>query len=192
MATKLELLLESIDPSRTLDKVAGDVDRAVNSFSRRKTVIGKWDEYVSFFAEFYSHIETVVLRLSAGGPNDREFSWGQCARLMDKAFGPSGYKASFELVRTGKEGGLYRVLKTVADLMTEKYAQNEISARISRYWDSLTLDEKLAVPDEYLRKYGYLLPAELIEGNAARIRAHFLKVLEEHPKMIQRMRQIGR
>jgi len=111
---------------------------------------------------------------------------------MDKAFGPDGFKAGFEIVRTGKEGGLYRVLKTVADLMTEKYAQNEISARISRYWDSLTLDEKLAAPEEYLRKYGYLLPGELIEGSAARIRAHFLKVLEEHPKMIRRMRQIGR
>jgi hypothetical protein len=192
MATKLKLLLESIDPSRTLDKVAGDVDRAVNSFSGRKAVVGNWDEYVSFFAEFYRHIETVVLRMSPGGPSDKDFSWGQCARLMDKAFGPSGYKAAFEIVRTGKEGGLYRVLKTIADLMAEKYAQNEISARISRYWDSLTLDEKLAAPEEYLRKYGYLLPEELIEGSAARIRAHFLKVLEEHPKMIQRMRQIGR
>jgi hypothetical protein len=192
MATKLDMLLESIDPAHTLDKVAGDVDRAVNSFSRRKAFITNWDEYVSFFGEFCRHIETVVLRMSPGSPNDKEFSWGQCARLIDKAFGPSGYKAAFEIVRTGKEGGLYRVLKTVADLMAEKYAQNEISARISRYWDSLTLDEKLAASDEYLRKYGHLLPGELIEASAARVRAHFLKVLEEHPKMIQRMRQIGR
>ena len=192
MPTKLDMLLQSIDPSRTLDKVAGDVDQAFNSFSRRRAVISAWDEYVSFFADFYRHIETVVLRVRGGSPNDKEFQWGRCIRLLNKAFGPSGCKAAFEMARTGKEGGLYRVLKTVADQMAEEYSQNEISARISYYWDGLTLDEKLAAPDEYLRKYGHLLPGELIEASAARIRAHFLKVLEEHPKMIQRMRQIGR
>jgi len=192
MPTKLDMLLQSIDPTRTLDKVAGDVDRAINSFSMRRALISAWDEYVSFFADFYRHIETVVLRVSGGSPNNREFQWGQCIRLLNKAFGPSGYKAAFEMVRTGKEGGLYRVLKTVADLMGEQYAQNEIAARISYYWDGLTLDEKLAASDEYLRKYGHLLPGELVGASAARIRAEFLKVLEEHPKMIQRMRQIGR
>jgi len=192
MPTKLDMLLQSIDPSRTLDKVAGDVDRAINSFSRRRTVLDTWDEYVSFFADFYRHLETVVLRARGGSPNDKEYQWGQCIRLLNKAFGPSGYKAAFEMVRTGKEGGLYRVLKTVADLMGEQYAQNEIAARISYYWDGLTLDEKLAASDEYLRKYGHLLPGELVGASAARIRAEFLKVLEEHPKMIQRMRQIGR
>ena len=192
MSTKLDMLLESIDPSRTLDKVSADVDRAVNSFSRRKSIINQWDEYESFFAEFYRHIQSVVLRMRPGSPDGKDFNWAQCARLINKAFGASGYKAAFEIVRTGKEGGLYRVLKTVADLMAEQYAQNEISARISHYWDSLTLDEKLAAPDEYLRKYGHLLPGELIEASAARIRAHFLNVLEEHPKMIRRMRQIGR
>lgn len=192
MPTKLDMLLQSIDPSRTLDKVAGDVDRAINSFSRKRAVIGTWDEYVSFFADFYRHLETVVLRVRGGSPNDKEFQWGQCIRLLNKAFGPSGYKAAFEMVRTGKEGGLYRVLKTLADQMAEEYSQNEISARISYYWDSLTLNEKLAASDEYLRKYGHLLPGELVDASAARIRAEFLRVLEEHPKMIQRMRQIGR
>ena len=192
MPTKLDILLQSIDPSRTLDKVAGDVDQAFNSFFRRRAVISAWDEYVSFFADFYRHLETVVLRARGGSPNNKEYQWGQCIRLLNKAFGPSGYKAAFEMARTGKEGGLYRVLKTVADQMAEEYSQNEISARISYYWDSLTLDEKLAASDEYLRKYGHLLPGELVDASAARIRAEFLKVLQEHPKMIQRMRQIGR
>jgi len=193
MPTKLDTLLQSIDPSRTLDKVAGDVDRAINSFSRRKSAISAWDEYVSFFADFYRHLETVVLRARGGGsPNNKEYQWEQCIRLLNKAFGTSGYKAAFEMVRTGKEGGLYRVLKTLADQMAEEYSQNEISARISYYWDSLTPNEKLAASDEYLRKYGHLLPGELVGASAARIRAEFLRVLQEHPKMIQRMRQIGR
>ncbi len=192
MASKLERLLGNIDPSRTLEKVSADVDRAVNSFSGRKAIINNWDEYEAFFAKFYRHVETVVLRMRPGGPDDMRFYWERCSTLLSKAFGPNGFRAAFEIVRTGKEGGLYRVIKTVADLMAEEYSQNEISARIFHYWESLTLDEKLAAPDEYLQNYGHLLPWELTEGSAARIRVNFLKVLEEHPKMIRKMRRIGR
>jgi len=133
-----------------------------------------------------------VLRLRSDVPDNEGFYRALCSNLLDKAFGPSGSKAAFEMVRTGKEGGLYQVLKTVADLLAEKYAQNEVFARISHYWESLTLDEKLAAPDEYLSKYEHLLPPELTEGSAARLRANFPKVLEEHPKMIRQMRRIGR
>jgi hypothetical protein len=192
MTTNLDMLLESIDPSRTYDQVSARVDEAVNDFAMHRPIIEGWDEYENYLADFYRHIETVVLRMGSGVPDSREFYWGQCANLLNKAFGPSGFKAAFEMVRTGKEGGLYHVLKTVSDLIAEKYAQNEIFARISHYWESLTLDEKLAAPDEYLSKYGYLLPSELTEGSAARLRANFLKVLEEHPKMIRQMRRIGR
>jgi hypothetical protein len=192
MTTNLDMLLESIDPSRTYDQVSARVDEAVNDFAMHRPIIEDWDEYENYLADFYRHIETVVLRMGSGVPDSREYYWGQCANLLNKAFGPSGFKAAFEMVRTGKEGGLYQVLKTVADLIAEKYAQNEIFARISHYWESLTLDEKLAAPDEYLSKYGYLLPPELTEGSAARLRANFPKVLEEHPKMIRQMRRIGR
>jgi hypothetical protein len=192
MTRKLERLLESIDPSRTLDEVSARVDQAINSFSVRRAVIEDWNEYESFLAGFYRHIWTTVLRVGPGIPKSREFDWGQCTDLLNKAFGTSGYKAAFEMVRTGKEGGLYRVLKTIGDLMAEKYAKNEISARISHYWQSLSIDERLAAPDEYLQQYGHLLPQELTEGSAARIRANFPKVLEEHPGMLRRMRQIGR
>lgn len=96
------------------------------------------------------------------------------------------------MTRTGKEGGLYRVLKTVADQMAEEYAQNEISGRIYDYWNRLTTDEQVAATDEYINKYGHLLPAELTEGSAARLKANFPKVLEEHPKIIRRMRRVGR
>jgi len=130
--------------------------------------------------------------MDGGGLDDLNFYWSRCIHLLNKAFGASGYKAAFEMVRTGNEGVLYQVLKTVGDLMAEEYAQKEISVRISHYWDNLNLDEKLAAPDEYINKYGHLLPSELTEGSAARIRVNFPKVLEEHPKIIHRMRRIGR
>jgi hypothetical protein len=191
MLTKLDSLLESIDPSRNYDDVSARVDQAINSFPVHRATIEDWDEYEAFFGDFYRHVEKTVLRLSSDVPDSEGFFRALCSNLLDKAFGRSGSKAAFEMVRTGKEGGLYQVLKTVANLIGERYAENEIGGRISHYWESLTLDEQLAAPDEYLQKYGHLLPAELTEGSAARLRVNFPKVLEEHPKMIRRMRQIG-
>jgi len=192
MTSKLDRLIESIDSSRNLDEVSARVDEAINSFSVKRAVIEDWDEYVKFFADFYRHVEITVLRLGQGAPDDKMVYFNRCSDLLKKPFGPNGHKAAFEMVRTGKEGGLYRVLKTVADLMAEGYAEREISARIFQYWGSLSDDQKLAAMDEYLAKYGHLLPSELTEGSAARLKFNFPKVLEEHPKMIRRLRRIGR
>ena len=191
MSTKLDRLLESIDPSRNLDKVSANVDQAINSFTMSRTTITDWDEYRYYLADFFRHVESVVLKLGAGAPVDREFYWGRCANILDKEFGSSGFKTAFEMIRTGKDGGLYRILKTIADKMAENYSQNEISARISKYWESLTLDEQLAAPDEYLGKYGHMLPTEFTEGSAARLRLNFVKALEEYPHIIRRLRQLG-
>ena len=76
--------------------------------------------------------------------------------------------------------------------MIEEYAQNRITYAIYNYWENLTVEEKLAAPDEYLHKYGHLLPSETTEGNAPRIKFFFTKMLEEHPKIISRLRRIGR
>ena len=192
MPTKLDKLLESIDPSRTIDQVSADVDRAVNSFTTSRTIIKDWNEYEKFLADFCQYIETTVLKIGASVSEYREFYWSRCVNMINNEFGPSGIKTAFEMVRTGKEGGLYRILKIIADHMAETYAQNEISARISDYWNRMTVNEQLAATDEYLSKFGHLLPTEFTDGSAGRLKVHFTKVLNEHPKMIRRMRQIGR
>ena len=190
MATDLDRLLESIDSSRTTDKTSAEVDRAVNSFPMNRKTIEKWDEYKNYLADFFRHVESVVLKLGDNAPVDREIYWSRCSRMLEKEFGPSGFKTAFERVRTGKDGGLYRILKSIAEKMVEKYAQNEISARISHYWNGLTVDEMMAAIDEYLEKYGHLMPSEFTDGTAATIRTNFVAVLNEHPKLIRRLRRI--
>jgi hypothetical protein len=192
MTTRLDRLLESIDPSRTIDQVSADVDRAVNSFTISRTNIRDWNEYEKCLADFCQYIETTVFKMGASISEYREFYWSRCVNMINNEFGPSGIKTAFEMVRTGKEGGLYRILKTIADNMTETYAQNEISARINDYWNRLPLEEKVAAAEEYLSKFGHLLPAEFTDGSAAKLKVHFTKVLNEHPKLIRRLRQIGR
>jgi len=188
--TRLDSLLDSIDPAKTINQVSARVDDAVNSFKIKSAIIKDWDTFKALLTNFFRHTENVVLRLKNFHSTDPDIDWGRCVRLLLKEYGSSGDKAAFEMVRTGTQGGLYKVLKSIARQMVKDYSGNEIRARISDFWDSLTLDEKLAVADEYIAKYGHLLPSEITEGSAVRIKANFVKVLEEHSRLIKRFRDI--
>lgn len=192
MSTKLERLLESIDPEIVSNETARRADQAIDSFSVDEGKSTVWDEFQALMARFLCHVENAVLRLNPQRSVDFYMDWGRCCQLLVKEYGPNGEKAAFEMTRTGAEGGLYSVLKAVARRLAENYTQNEISAKISHYWNSLSADEMYDATTEYLQKYGHLLPSEITEGSAARIRANFLKVLEQHPKLINKMRGVGR
>jgi len=91
----------------------------------------------------------------------------------------------------GNEGGLYAALKAVAMRMAEDYAQNWISSQVSTYLENLSTDEKLDASTEYIAKFSHLLPSELTEKSAARIRANLPKFLEKHPHLIKQTRRVG-
>jgi hypothetical protein len=74
--------------------------------------------------------------------------------------------------------------------MAEDYAQNEISAKVAHFWNRLTVDEKLDVSKEYIRRFGHLLGGDITEGGAARLRAYFPKFLEQHPRLILSLRRL--
>jgi len=188
MGTKLDNFLKTIDPVKNLEQVSARVDEAMNSFRAKTYLITRWDEFKNVMTRFYSHTESSILNITPRRNPHPDIDWGRTCRLLIQEYGPAGEKAAFEMVRTGKEGGLYAVLKTIARKMVHEYSGNEIKARISRFWDELTVNERLAACDEYVKKYGRLFPEEITEGNAVRIKANFLKVLEEHPRLIQRLR----
>jgi hypothetical protein len=190
--TRLDKLLESIDPAVTLDQVSTPIDEALNSFNMASGMIQRWDEFKGVLTRFSWHVQSEVLRIRLSRSPDPDMDWGRCCELLLKEYGVNGEKAAFEIARTGMEGGLYQVLKALATRMIEEYASREISAKISHFWHGLSPEEQLASAEEYLQKYGHLLPSELTEGSAARIKAEFIKVLEEHPRMINRLRGIAR
>ena len=191
MKTRLDVLLEQIDPIRTIDQVAVRVDNALNLFHLSQYRITKWDDFRNVLTSFFRHVENAIFRIPDFKSSSSEFDWERCYRLIIQEYGANGEKAAFELIRTGVQDGLYGVLKRVARQMVTEYAGNEISARINIFWNGLTMKEQFSVMDEYLEKFGYLLPTELTESNAVRIKFNFVKVLKEHPQLIRRMRNIS-
>ena len=192
MATKLQRLLESLDPDRVLEETDRRADEAINTFALPSATIEKWDAFRGCLIDFLRHVETYILRLREPCPMGVDFDWGRCCQVLMRIYGPNGEKAAFEMARTGNEGGLHAVLRKVARQVAQQSADKEITAKTSFYWERLSVPEKLAASEEYLATYGHLLPSELTEGSAARIRANMPKVLKEHPRMIQRLRRVGR
>lgn len=192
MKTKLCKLIDSINPAHSLDRISNLVDNAVNSFRVRRGAVQSREEFETILINFFCHIENVVLKINPQRLPHPDIDWGRCTNMLRKEYGPNGDITAFEIAKSGTEGGLYSVLKAVARHMADEYAGNYIGSYINDFWDALSVDEKLAVSKEYLDKYGHLIPSELMEGGAVRVRAFFWKVLEEHPKIVQKLRNVNR
>jgi len=190
--TKLDRVIHSIDPTRTLDRMSFLADKGVNTFRTRRGRVHDREEFKRLLISFFCHIENVVLEIRPKRLPHSDIDWGRCYNMLTKEYGPNGDITAYEIAKSGVEGGLYSVLKAIGRHMANEYASNYIGSHVSRFWNSLTVEEKLAVPKEYLDKYGHLIPSELMEGGAVRIRAIFWRVLEEHPKIVQRLRNVNR
>ena len=194
MKSQLDCLLDSIHPARTLEVISGRADEAINTFSTGAAGIADWEAFRECLVRFMRHVENHILGLPSDAAGDMDFDlhWGRCCHLLTREYGPNGDKAAFEMVRTGNEGGLYAVLKRIARSLSARSVDTEISARVQTYWDALSPEEQLAAGQEYLEQYGHLVPSELTENSAARIRANLPRVLREHPRLMQRLARTGR
>jgi len=193
MATQLERLLQSIGPEHTIEKAFNRANEAINTFPLESSLITEWDEYRMVMARFHRHVEKQVLNVQGEMPEaDMDFYWSRCLRIIIKGYGNNGEKAAFELVRTGNDGGLNGVLRKIVMAIAEQYSQNEITARVNNWLNGLSIEENLAASDEYIRKFGHLLPSEIIEGGALRVKANLSQVLIMHPRMIHELNKVGR
>lgn len=192
MPTRLERLLEAIAPERTWDVVSARADAAVNSFPFVTAVVTEWPQFTECLGRFFRHMENGVLRLPAGLGLDPGMDWSRCRRHLVGRYGPSGDLAAFDMARTGVEGGLRAVFAAVAQKMIETYTLNEIKGRVAEFMGSLDGHGQFAAVGEYIHRYGYLLPSDLIEGSAGRVYANFPKVIEGHPRLLRDLRVTGR
>lgn len=191
--SKLRSFLQTIDPDTTIFKTERCADAAFNSFDPGSWIITKHDEFLNCLGRFFCHVEVGLLHLShdpwsanAGFPESMARS------VLTEIYGPRGEIVSFEMASQGVEGGLYRVLKDFASQRANYYINKEISNRVCAFLNTLSIDERSEVAEEYAREYGHLLPHDYTEGNARKIKINLDKILSEHPNLIVRMRQVGR
>lgn len=192
MSTKLERLLEAIHPSRNINIVESRINQALAAYYRSKNTVNSWEEYQEVLAEFVRQARNIVLNAPSNAGGNVDINFGEALRHLQQDYPQNTPQTAFNIARTGAEGGVYQLLRVIARGMAEEYSQNGISASVSEYWNNLTVDEKLAAPNEYIVKFGNLLPREIVTGDNARFRGFFWKVLEQHPRMLKQVQQLGR
>jgi len=190
VASRLAVLLRGIEP--VPDQVDRCIDQAFNTFPMPAPMITQMDDFVRCMAQFYCHIESGIMGIRGGRPCHPSMDSSMCFERLRKKYGDSALQATFEMARTGNEGGLLGVLKTVAALLSREHSDNRIGLAVSCYWNNCKPRDLLADGTEYKREYGHLLPSELTEASAGRLYANFAKVLKEHPYLMRQIRRVGR
>jgi hypothetical protein len=188
--TPLDRLLDRIDPEHSHQEVSHKADQALLSFTPGKATVSSWEDFRDCVSTFFCHLDNHVLEPRRPRRLHRNMDFHRAAVLLKRVYGDNAAMAAYECARTGADGGLRRVLQTIARELADEYVDHYANAVIAEYWNGLEPKEKLAAADEYLRKYGHLLPVDMTMGGAPRLRGYFLKVLRLHPKLIRRLREV--
>lgn len=192
MDARLEKLLASIAPERTRLENERRADRAINTFHMPGATLPDWPSFRRLITDFFRHTENILLGLPGSLSMDREKDFGRACRILMGEFGRDGEKTAALMALHGVEGGLYQVLRIIAWRLAEQYAANEVKARVAAYWSTLTTDEKFQAVNEYLAAFGHLLPEDVTDGGAPRVKAFFPRFLEHHSELLRRMQNVGR
>ena len=190
MTTKLESLLENISPEKTIERAQAAADRALNSISINHAKIDTWDEFKELMANFYCLVESNLIGLEKPRTMNLFMDWGRCSNLFLRKYGHRGDQAAFSIAQSGVEGGLYAVLKYIAEALAQQFTTNWIPCRIGEFWNNLSPEERLAVPLEYLEKYRHILPQEILDQNPSLFVGNFYRFLEYHPQMMKELKNI--
>lgn len=190
--TPLDELLQLIDPSRTIDRVALLAQGALEDFSVKSNVVEDYKEFQSILASLHCHIHNAIFELRPPRRVNYQIDLSDCLRLLKQVYGKNPHRTTFQLARTGNENGLYGIFHQTAKLMAQYYAQQQIAARVRRFLGSQNYDRHHAILDEYLNKFGYLFPGEITESNCANLMQHLERLLCDHPFLVRRMRKSTR
>lgn len=184
MSTRLERHLQNIVaiPER-IDRYR---DAALNGLPPPPALITNKEQLFSLLAQVYCHLQSTMLGIGTQVPN-WQLHLSDCLRLLHKEHGENALQTVFDIARTGAQGGVRQLIRTIADLYSHQYAEELVSMAVEAYASNRTGEEFLADAAEYVRNYRHILPVEITEGPAARIHANFKKALKQHPFVVRQL-----
>lgn len=189
---RLEDVLDRIHPSRLQDEFARVAERAVRQVMPRETLIRDIDRFESIVARLLYAMESGLLPAGRVIEYDDHHCRGAGRGLLLRCYAREqngSWMAAFEYARTGNRGGIAGVCKVLADRWVHDRVADVARALVNGFYFRLSHAERDRVVDLYLAHYGHLLPPEITEGGATRMRGvAFTRVLEAHPRLYERTR----
>lgn len=142
--------------------------------------------------EFESILENFKNRCFSGGKSDAPppFFFEMCGWSLSEKFGPRWKSITFDMARTGKNGGLPEVLKVIAYESARTGVERGISRRVDELLEPFSLEEVDQLSLDYLRKWRHIVPRHPVliswlEGKSELSKVFFERVLKNHPYWVK-------
>lgn len=183
---EIEELLDLI--KNTIDDWQRDIDNVINAYHSPLPEVETCEETTMFLSRFVYFIFCQWISPGRSISFHKGVYWRFCDEALREKYGPYWESVAFDMMRTGAEGGTYTLLKTLAENMAQIGARNTIKSRISEYWEGMTAEKLKRDSRKYVERFGHLLPPTY-RNDRSLLASEFARVLEQHPEMVQRMRQ---
>jgi len=187
--TKLDVLLQKIDPDGLdMHKMASRVDRALDGFHVKWAQVQNRDDFRECIAAFVFRVKvSPVASLWLAGTAQIHW-WESGSGLLAEAYGPNGADRAYYLAAGGDNGGIHGVLRKLGTAILRHDTEAHVGRCIRDYWEQLSVVERLNAPEEYLAKWGGILPLSLRGRHGPPIGARFPEILTKHPDWLRSMR----
>ena len=178
--------LNNLTSPKYIEKMYIGADKAINEIAL-DGLVSSFREFENIIVEFMKLLHKYVLKANRTINGAEEYYLDAGFKVLQEKYGPNGEKAAFEMARTGKQGGIYAVIKVLAYGPIDIGIENEAKAKVGVLWEKLGNDQKFAVMDEYVKTHGHLWPDELIENGAVRLKMNFPKTLQLHIENVRKL-----
>ncbi len=180
-------LTYELDPRRTIDQLNNCAEKSIRSEPYHSPPKNH-EDYRSILGGFGNRCHTNFF----GGryePNI-EFYSDMCREPLYSIYGSQWFTITFEMAKTGKNGGLTQVFKDIAFGLASTYSKRKISGIVDRALELLPTEtiEKLSL--DYRQKWGHIVPRHplfdrwLNDGQPL-AQIFFERVLQNHPYWVK-------
>lgn len=190
MATKLQQLLDKIDYKNLFEADKRRVERVLSQYRSKRNTVENHDEFKKCLVEFVGQIYGAIINVPNGfrsASNSHMFSLA--IDFLKSKYQGNTEITVYEIMHSGAEGGVYQILKTLAQIMTDKIYLDGVEHFIARFLDEISYDERTVYAKEYLNKYAYILPSNY-KNDPNMVLISFDKVLREHAIYMKRLRNM--
>lgn len=186
MATQLDLLLEDIVHSH--DAYRKTMDEAIHSFSFSVFTFDSWAACEAFMEQFFAHINAHIVGPEFAG--NAHMAMVIFRQTFEPNYGQYPERPIYERLMHGHEGGLNGFVQEAAEAVVELFAGRDIVNKVDKYMFSIRNDGIDAAAEEYMEKWGHLLPQDITSQGTRRLAPVLGKFLKQHPRLLHRLRGI--
>jgi hypothetical protein len=176
MPSKLEILLDKFDPKNCWNRIERSGNEILVNYRIEKNAVSTMGEATNIICDFTSKFylphgsyEHGIIDSFYDLANDK----------LKKIYPEPVWIFVTDVMKSGREGGVYGILKKLTKLLNESLWESGIHCRIRDYIDDTTEQERESAAKEYVDKYNDLLSVNF-RNDPLWVYINFEDVLFEH------------